>query len=102
MGWDPNTLVRQIDGVAGQNITIGVASVATTNAFAVGTQMIQVSAVGGNCHIKLGTTPTAVATDMLIKGTDTPLLLRVAAGEKLAAIQDGASTGTCNVVEVTH
>lgn len=101
MGWDPSTIIRQVEGVAGQNITIGAASVASA-AFAANTQMIQVSAIGGNCHVKLGVTPTAVATDMLVKATDTPLLLRVTPTEKIAVIQDGASTGTCNIVECTH
>jgi hypothetical protein len=39
---------------------------------------------------------------MLIKASDPPIMLKVAPGEKIAVIQDGASTGTCNIIEVTH
>jgi hypothetical protein len=56
----------------------------------------------GNCHLRLGNAPVAVATDMLIKASDPPIMLKVAPGEKIAVIQDGASTGTCNIIEVTH
>lgn len=107
MGWAKNSPIRQITNtvggaaLAGQNITIGAASVASA-AFQANTQMIQISAVGGNCHVTVATAPTALATDMLIKATDVPLLIRVAGGEKIAVIQDGASTGTLNIVEVTH
>lgn len=99
MGWAPNSPVRQID-VIGQTIAVGAASVASA-AFQASTQMIQISTLG-NCHVKIGTAPTALATDMLVKASDPPLLLRVAGGEKIAVIQDGASTGNFNIVEVTH
>lgn len=97
--WVPISPVRPIAGT-GQNLTLGAASVQST-AFGSNTFAVYVSSTG-NCHIRLGTAPTAVATDMLVKATDPPLLLKVAPGEKIAVIQDGASTGTCNIIEVTH
>jgi hypothetical protein len=101
MGTINTLIVRQRENIVGQNITIGAASVAST-AFDPYTQYIQISAIGGNCHVKLAGTPVALATDMLIKATDMPMILRVGNGEKIAVIQDGASTGTLNIVEVTH
>lgn len=94
---------RPIAGT-GQNITIGAASVPSTAFDANGenAQAIQISAVGGNCHVALGTVPVAVATDQLVKSSDPPIILRIAPGEKLAVIQDGASTGTLNIIELTH
>lgn len=100
MGTSSSYLIRQREAVAGQNLTIGATSVASA-AFDQYTQFIQISATG-NCHVKLAGAPIAVATDMLIKATDMPLVLRVGNGEKIAVIQDGASTGTLNIVEVTH
>ena len=45
--------------------------------------------------------PVAVATDMLIKASDPPWVIKVAPGEMIAVIQDGASTGTLNISEQT-
>lgn len=103
MATSTSLIVRQREtaGVVGQNITIGATSVASA-AFEASTQYIQISAIGGNCHVRLGGAPTAVATDMLVKATDPPMLLRVGNSEKIAVIQDGASTGTLNIIEVTH
>jgi hypothetical protein len=98
--WVPVSPVRPIAGT-GQNITVGASSAATANPFGQGTFAVYVSTTG-NCHLRIGNAPVAVATDMLIKASDPPIMLRVAPGEKIAVIQDGASTGTCNVVEVTH
>lgn len=94
---------RPIAGT-GQNITIGAASVASAAFDQNGenAQAVQVSAVGGNCHVAVGTNPTALATDMLVKASDPPIIIRIAPGEKLAVIQDGASTGTLNIIELTH
>jgi len=97
--WVPISPVRPIAGT-GQNLTLGAASVQST-AFGSNTFAVYVSSTG-NCHIRIGTAPVAVATDMLVKATDPPLLLKVAPGEKIAVIQDGASTGTANIIEVTH
>ena len=84
----------------GQNLTIGAASVAST---AVGSQTyaVRLSATG-NCHVAFGPAPTAVATDMLVKSTDRALDVAVSPGDKIAVIQDAASTGTLNIVELTH
>lgn len=99
MGWTPLSPVRPISG-KGQNLTLGSASVQST-AIGAYTQMVLLSATG-NCHVAVGTSPTAVATDMLIKATDPPIAVRVAGGEKIAVIQDGSSTGTLNITEATH
>jgi hypothetical protein len=97
--WVPISPVRPIAGT-GQNITLGAASVAST-VFGTNTFAVYISSTG-NCHVNLGTAPVATATDMLLKATDPPMMLKVAPGEKIAVIQDAASTGTCNIVEVTH
>ncbi|MEM5294240.1 hypothetical protein VSR82_07840 [Burkholderia sp. JPY481] len=88
----------------GQNVTIGASSTQSTafDANNEGSQAIQISAIGGNCHVAIGMNPTAAATDMLVKASDPPLMIRIAPGEKLAAIQDGSSTGTLNIIEMTH
>ncbi|RKP56366.1 hypothetical protein [Pararobbsia silviterrae] len=99
MGWQTQSPWRPLAG-KGQNLTLGSASVAST-AFADNVQAVQISATG-NCHVAVGVTPTALTTDMLVKATDNPQLVRVAPGEKIAVIQDGTSTGTLNVIEVTH
>lgn len=101
MSTSASLIVRQRESVAGQNLTIGAASVASA-AFDPMTQYIQISAIGGNCHVRVAGTPVALATDMLVKATDPPKILRVSNGEKIAQIQDGASTGTLNIVELTH
>ncbi len=103
MGWTTISPWRPIAGT-GQNITIGASSVSSTAFDASGenAQAIQISAIGGNCHVAQGIAPTAAATDMLVKASDPPLILRIAPGEKLAVIQDGASTGTLNIIELTH
>lgn len=100
MGTMNSLVIRQRENIAGQNLTIGAASVASV-AFDQFTQYIQISSTG-NCHVKLAAIPVAVVTDMLVKATDMPLVLRVGNGEKIAVIQDAASTGTLNIVEVTH
>ena len=99
MSWTPLSPWRPIPGT-GQNLTIGAASVQST-AFNTYTQAVQISSTG-NCHIQVGQSPTAVATDMLVKASDPPYIVRVENGAKIAVIQDGASTGTLNVIEVTH
>ncbi|MGN6652116.1 hypothetical protein [Trinickia sp.] len=101
MGWTTLSPWRPIPG-SGQNITIGASSTQATNAVGDNAQAIQISAIGGNCHVAIGQNPTAGAADMLVKASDPPLVVRVTPGEKIAAIQDGASTGTLNIVEVTH
>lgn len=100
MSWTPLSPWRPIPGT-GQNLAIGASSVASA-AFNVYTQAVQISAVGGNCHVQVGQSPVAVATDMLVKASDPPSIIRVENGAKIAVIQDGTNTGTLNVIEVTH
>jgi hypothetical protein len=97
--WVPLSPARPQVGIPGQNLTIGASSVqsAAVNAQ---TYMVRLSSTG-NCHVAIGMNPTASATDMLVKATDSPWLVKVAPGEKIAVIQDGASTGTLNIVEQT-
>ena len=99
--WVPISPWRPIAG-SGQNITIGASSTQATNAVGDNAQAIQLSAIGGNCHVAIGMNPTAGAADMLVKASDPPLVIRVTPGEKIAAIQDVSSTGTLNICEVTH
>ena len=89
---------RQRDTIAGQNLTLGAASVAST---AVNSQTfaVQLSATG-NCHVAFGR--AAVAADMLIKATDPPIVLSIGPGQTVNVIQDGTATGTLNIVELTH
>lgn len=100
MAWMPVSPWRPLAG-KGQNITIG-ASATNSTAFAENVQAVQISAIGGNCHVAIGPNPTAIATDMLVKSSDPPLVVRIAPGEKVSVIQDQSSTGTLNVIEVTH
>lgn len=97
--WIPISPFRPIVG-SGQNLTIGAASVAS-NAVGLHTYAVQLSATG-NCHVRIDSSPVAVATDMLIKSTDDPLQVKVGPGDKIAVIQDAAATGTLNIVELTH
>lgn len=96
--YDP--IWRPIAGT-GQNLTIGAASVPSA-AFGLQTYAVRVTAKG-DCHLAFGTgTPVAVATDLMLKATDPGATFRVSPGDKLAVIQDAASTGTLNIVELTH
>ncbi|MBR8343072.1 hypothetical protein KDX40_04880 [Burkholderia ambifaria] len=104
-GWTPISPWRPLAG-KGQGITIGAASLSSTP-FGDNVQAVQISAIGGNCHVAVapyvvGTSPIATATDMLVKASDPPLVIRVAPGEAIAVIQDGTSTGTLYIAEVTH
>lgn len=97
--WVPLSPMRPQVGIAGQNLTIGASSVASS---AAGPQsyMVRLSATG-NCHVAIGMAPVATATDMLIKASDPPWVAKIAPGEKIAVIQDGTSTGTLNISEQT-
>lgn len=86
---------------ASQNIAIGAASAQNGTALGAQTHALLLSATG-NCHVLIGTNPTALATSTLIKSTDIPLVVKVTPGEKIAVIQDGASTGNLNVTELTN
>jgi hypothetical protein len=71
-------------------------SAQTSNAFDAGVQVIRVISTT-NCHIRIGTNPTAVSTDPLLIAA-TPEYFLVAPGEKLAAIRS-ASDGSVFVTE---
>jgi hypothetical protein len=90
---------RPVPGT-GQTLAIGAASVPSA-AIPAGTFYVRLSALG-NCHVQVGMAPVATATDMLVKATDPPTTIRVQPGEKIAVIQDGASTGNLNLIGVTH
>lgn len=94
-----NPIWRPIPGT-GQNLSIGASSVAST---AVGSQTyaVRLSATG-NCYVAIGQSPTASSAGMLIKSTDIPLDVGVSPSDKVAVIQVGSSTGTLNLVELTH
>lgn len=96
--WVPIAPWRPLGGT-GQNLTIGAANVASSP-IADATQAVQLSAIGGNCHVAIG--QAATATDMLVKASDPPLVVRVGKGDTINVIQDQSSTGTLNVIEVTH
>lgn len=94
-------LTRQFG--AGQNLTVGVASVATATAAPTGVYGVRLSLSStGSCHVSFGAAPTAVGTDLLLKGTDPARDFAISPGEKVAVIQDGASTGTLNCAWLTQ
>lgn len=84
----------------GQTLAVGAASVASA-AIPPGTFYVRLSSTG-NCHVQVGGAPVATSTDMLVKATDPPVIIRVQPGEKIAVIQDAASTGNLNLIGVTH
>lgn len=98
MAWDKSSPGRPTGN--DQNVAIGAASVQNGTAFQASTQMLRLSAMG-NCHIAIGTNPTASASSMLLKATDPATYVRIAQGEKVAVIQDGSSTGNLNISEWT-
>lgn len=99
--WVPLSPARPQVGIAGQNLTIGAASVQSA-AFNAQTYMVRISATG-NCHVAIGVNPVAVATDMLVKASDPPWVVKVAPGEKIAVISDGTPSGSpvLNISEQT-
>lgn len=90
---------RPVSGT-GQSLALGSASVASA-VIPAGIFWVRLSATG-NCHVAVGQTPVATATDMLVKGSDPPTFVRVQPGEKVAVIQDGTATGNLNLIGVTH
>lgn len=84
---------------ASQNVAIGASSTQST---AVGTQTRAVRiASTGNCHIAIGQNPTATATSTYIAANIVSEVFRCYPADKVAVIQDGASTGNCNITELT-
>jgi hypothetical protein len=84
----------------GQNVTIGAASVQST-AIGAQTHAIRIVATGA-CHIETGPNPTATASSALIPANQRGEVFKVSPGDKVAVIQDGASTGTLNIVELSR
>jgi hypothetical protein len=88
---------------ASQNIAVTAASVAST-AFAAQTRWIRVcliGAAGGGCHIQPGDgTPTATATSPSLP-VNWIEYITVNPGQKIAVIQDAATTGNLNITELS-
>lgn len=84
----------------GQNVAIGAASVQSA---AVGpqTHAIRIASTG-SCHVETGPNPTATATSALIAANAKGEYFKVSPGDKIAVIQDGSSTGNCNIVELSR
>jgi hypothetical protein len=83
----------------GKNVAIGAASVQSA---VVGTQTFAVRVAStGACHIEIGPNPTATATSALIPANVAGEYFKVSPGDKVAVIQDGASTGNLNIVEMS-
>lgn len=97
--WSPDCPFRPIEGAA-QNVAVGAASVQST-VLGAATYAVRVSTTG-DCHIRFGQNPTALGTDLLLKASDPGAIFRANPGEKIAVIQNAASTGTLNIVELTH
>lgn len=55
----------------------------------------------GNCHFVVGTAPTATASNAYMAANQRPEYIKVEPGQKLAVIQDGTSTGTVYVTELS-
>lgn len=92
---------NKFSGVS-QNITIGAASVQATNAFGATTCDIRIVATG-NCWVNIGASPTATAgANSFYLPLGQIEYLHVNPGQKIAVIQDAASTGTFNVAELTR
>jgi hypothetical protein len=79
-----------------QDVAIGAASAACTNAFGTQTYKIRVKTTS-DCRIRIEKTPTALATDTYMSAGDTEWFT-CNPGEKIACIQVSAS-GTLNVSE---
>lgn len=85
-----------------QNITIGAASAQATNAFAANTWEIRIAASGA-CWVKIDVNPTAAAAaGSFYLPSGQVEYLHVNPGQKIAAIQDGASTGTLSIAECSR
>lgn len=80
-----------------QEITVGAASVALTNAFGTGVRMVRLVATNA-CRIAFGASPTAVATSAYLPA-GVPEVFTVNPGEKVAVIQESVA-GKLSVVEI--
>lgn len=96
---DKDDYGRLIPG-SGHNVTLGSASVQST---AVGEQTYAVRIVStGACHVDVGPNPIATAASALIAANRVGEFFKVQPGDKVAVIQDGSATGTCNIIEMTR
>jgi hypothetical protein len=80
-----------------QDVAIGAASTACTNAFGSGTYKIRVK-VTSDCRIRIEKSPTALSTDTYMSAGDSEYFT-VNPGEKIACIQVSAA-GTLNLTEI--
>lgn len=83
---------------ASQDVTIGAASVQSV-AVGAQTKVVRIKTTG-EARILISKNPTALSTSTLISTGDTEYF-DIHGGEKVAVIQDGASTGTVNITEVS-
>lgn len=97
--------LAQTEGHVAQCMGLGTAqkvsytaSSAVGSAFGTGTRIVRVYATT-DCHIRFGTTPTAVTTDTFIPA-GVPEYFAVNAGVKIAAVRNSAS-GDLYVTEDT-
>lgn len=79
-----------------QDVTIGAASAATTNAFSAQTYKIRVKTTS-DCRIRINQSPTALATDTYMSAGDVEWFT-CNPGEKIACIQVSVA-GILNVSE---
>lgn len=85
-----------------QNVTIGAASAAVTNAFADSTQTVRL-ATDAACWVSFAETPTAVAdasNGSVFMPANFVEFFRVGSAHKVAVIRDGTSSGTLSVGEM--
>lgn len=80
-----------------QTITVGAASVATTNAIDAQCRRIRLVSTTA-CHVAFGSAPVATTSDPLIPA-NFPEIIHVPRGVKVAAIQNAAG-GTLFVTEL--
>jgi hypothetical protein len=93
-------------------VSIGVASLGTTQiftvsnssvqstAFGASTTMVRVSCSLGHCHFQIGTNPTASITTSPMMPNNFSEIIKVNAGEKIAVIKD--ATVTASTLSVTE
>lgn len=91
----------------GQNLAIG-AAVVTSAAVGSQTRAVRLTALTGNCHVQFGNATTTAPTvanlqkETLIKSTDYSQVFSCNPGDTLYVVQDGTSTGTLQMQELTH
>jgi hypothetical protein len=95
------------------NVPMGVASLGTTQIFAVtnssvqstafgaNTTMIRVACSSGHCHISIGANPTANLTTSAMIPNNFSEIIRVSPGQKIAVIKDATvASATLSVTEL--